>query len=276
MKKLIKCSRISSVISVIFWCTSILVIFNSCSQKSKVIKGESAYTRGARISYDKAMDAFEDEAFIEAEKQFNIVKNKYPYSKYATLSELRIADCHFESGNYIETIDAFEMFIKFHPNNEEIPYALFKIGMAHYNQIPSELWFLLPPQHEKEQISTVRTVESMQYLLNKFPKSKYTKQAKEKLAECRRKLADHEIYVANFYLKRKHYKAVINRLNYLLEKYSNLGLDEEAMYKILYSNLKLGNKDEADKYLKLLNNKFPDSKFTVLAKKNFNTVKLND
>ena len=50
-------------------------------------------------------------------------------------AELRIADAYFESERYIEASAAYSDFRKLHPVHQKAPYALYRMGLASYNQI---------------------------------------------------------------------------------------------------------------------------------------------
>ena len=56
-----------------------------------------------------------------------------------------------------------------------------------------------------------------------------SKTARTRIKECRQKLAQHELYVAQFYFEREKFKGVVRRTNYLLGHYPNLGLDPQAL-----------------------------------------------
>ena len=69
------------------------------------------------------------------------IKSRFPYSKYAVLAELRLADAEFGAEQYLEAIDSYRLFIKFHPTHEMVAngYASFQIGEAYYKQLPRRL-----------------------------------------------------------------------------------------------------------------------------------------
>ena len=73
--------------------------------------------KNAQDTYEVAMEDLQDGLFPEAISGFTELKTKYPYSKYAALADLRIADTHFERAKYVEAIDAYRAFLKFHPGS---------------------------------------------------------------------------------------------------------------------------------------------------------------
>jgi outer membrane protein assembly factor BamD len=206
--------------------------------------------------YAQAMEDLDDGLYPEALRGFNDVKAKFPYSKFAALSDLRVADTHLERGKQLEAIDAYRNFLKFHPNHEESSYAMLKIGDSYYDQIPTDWWFL-PPSAEKDQGNTKLAIAAYRDMIARYPNDKLAAESKQKLDECRRKLADHEMYVARFYFERDRYKAAAARAEGLLDTYAGLGLDEEALWIAGMSRFQTGEKDMARRALKKLVAEFP-------------------
>ena len=56
------------------------------------------------------------------------IKNKFPYSNYATEAQLKIADVYYMQESYGEAAVAYEAFRDLHPKHEKVPYAMFRIG----------------------------------------------------------------------------------------------------------------------------------------------------
>lgn len=208
--------------------------------------------------YDVGMEDLNDGLYPEAISGFTDLKTKYPYSKYAALADLRIADTHFERGKFVEAIDAYRTFLKFHPNHSEAPYAMFRIGEANYEQIPTNWWFL-PPGAEKDQGSTKLAITAYRDMLARYPDADAASDARKRLDECRRKLADHELYVARFYYDRDRYKAASGRAEFLLKNYSGLGLDSEALLLVARSKRALNDYDGARDAATKLKTEHPES-----------------
>lgn len=208
--------------------------------------------------YAYALEDLEDGLYPEALQQFAVLKSKFPYSKFAALADLGIADVSFERGLYIEAVDAYRNFLKYYPQHEKASYAMYKISASYKEQIPEDYWFL-PPSAEKDQASTRLAISAYKDMLARFPASDETEQAQEDLKQCRRGLADHEMYVAEFYFSRERWKAAAMRAEGLVRDYSGLGLDSRALLIAAESRFNLAEWAEATKSAAQLQNEFPDS-----------------
>lgn len=192
---------------------------------------EVDYSVSAKQNYEKGLKKLEDESWVAAAKYFSFIKARFPYSKYATLAELRLADAEFGAGHYLQAIDSYKLFIKFHPTHEMVVngYAAFKIGESYVKQLPSD-WFILPPSYEKDQSATQDAHRELTKFVKKYPNSSYASEAKELLDKVDRKLAEHEMYVARFYWERDRPMGTVLRLRRLLDRHADVGFDAEALY----------------------------------------------
>ena len=159
------------------------------------------YSLTAKQNYEKGLAELKDENYPEAQKYFQFVKQKYPFSKYAVLAELAVADSHFARGNYSEAIDSYKTFARLHPTHEKVEdgYVAFRIGESYFKDMPDDIW-LLPPSYEKDQSAVTDALRELGDFAKKFPDSTYLKQAEDLRRQVLQRLVDHEVYVARFYL----------------------------------------------------------------------------
>ncbi len=196
-------------------------------------KGTGAvdYSVSAQKNYDKGMKALETKDWIAATKYFGFIKSRFPYSKYAVLAELRLADAEFGAEQYLEAIDSYRLFIKFHPTHEMVAngYVAWRIGQSYYKQLPGDFW-LFPPSYEKDQSATEDCANELKGFLDKYRDSPYRDEAKKILVQVGKRLADHEWYVAKYYWDRGKPMGTVLRLRRLLERYRGVGYDVEALW----------------------------------------------
>ena len=138
------------------------------------------YSLTAKQNYEKGLAELKDENFPEAQKYFQFVKQKYPFSKFAVLAELGIADTQFARGNYTEAIDSYKSFARLHPTHEKVEdgYVAFRICESYFKDMPEDVW-LLPPSYEKDQSAIIDAQREIDDFRKKFPTSPYMKKADE-------------------------------------------------------------------------------------------------
>jgi len=192
-----------------------------------------------------------DERYEEALRRYTEVKNKFPYSNYATKAELAIADVYFKQESYPEAQVSYQSFLELHPKHPQTDYVMFRIGLSYFNQLPSTL--------DRDLTVAQDVIRSFDDLMKRFPNSQYINEAAEKKLETLKMLAGKEEYIASFYFKRDMFDSALGRYENLLSKYPNLGFDEKGLYGAAVSASKIGDAFKAKKYLTELVAKYPRS-----------------
>ncbi|MCX5743799.1 MAG: outer membrane protein assembly factor BamD [Proteobacteria bacterium] len=236
-----------------------LAVVPACGGKTGT--GTVEYSVSAQKNYEKGLKQLESKDWVAASKYFGFIKSRFPYSKFAVLAELRLADAEFGAEQYLESIDSYRLFIKFHPTHEMVVngYASFRIGEGYYKQLPTDFW-LFPPSFEKDQSSTEDAANELKAYLDKYKDSPYRPQAKEILVKVGQKLADHEWYVARYYWDRGKPMGTVLRLRRLLERYRGVGYDEEALWLLGRAYVAVDMGDRARNAWQELVAKHPNSK----------------
>ncbi|MCP3874859.1 MAG: outer membrane protein assembly factor BamD [Desulfobacteraceae bacterium] len=161
--------------------------------------------------------------YKDAIKAYTDLKDWYPFSKYAILAELKIADAHFNLEEYDEAIFAYEEFEKMHPKNEAIPYVIYQTGLCWFKQLDTV---------DRDHTPAKNSLIQFNRLINQFPSDEYAKKSKPNIKTCLDNISGHELYVANWYMKTKKYKAALKRYEYLVENYPDSKESQEALNKI--------------------------------------------
>lgn len=213
----------------------------------------------AKQNYDRGLEELKKENYIEAVRYFSYVKQKFPFSKYAGQAELALADTEFARNNYQEAIDSYKSFARLHPTHEKVEdgYTAFRIAECYVKEMPDD-WFILPPAYEKDQSSVRDALREIDSARDKFPNSPYLKQATEYRRQVLRRLIEHEVYVARFYLGRGHPKAAILRIEGALRRYPDSGQEGELMITLGETNLDLGNPARAKQVFERVVSEFGD------------------
>ena len=204
------------------------------------------YSLTAKQNYDKGVAELKSENYQEASRYFSFVRQKFPFSKYAVLAELALADTQYERGNYQEAIDAYKNYVRLHPTHEKVEdgYVAFRICQCYVKEMPDD-FFLVPPAYEKDQTAVHDALRELNDFVDKYPDSTYMKQAQEDRREVLRRLIEHEVYVARFYLDRDSPQAAILRLEGALRRYPDSGREAELLLALGETQLQMGHAEKA-------------------------------
>lgn len=216
----------------------------------------------AKQLYKRASKALENTRFEVAIQYFHILESRYPFSPYALQAQLDLAYAYYRHKKPEEAISEAERFIRFNPTHENVDYAYYIKAMANFVQNVSlfERWIPHNSANFNQKPLQDSFIDFMQ-LVRKFPNSKYAPDARQRMIFLKHKLAEHEITVARYYLRRQAWVAAVNRANHVLRSFDDTPFNEDALEIIArsYRGLKLAEPEQDA--LKILRQNFPDNEY---------------
>lgn len=192
------------------------------------------------------------------------IKSRDLTKKYAPLAQLRIADSHTREGDPDLAVEEYRKFIDIYPEHRYASYAQFQIAMIYFNQIEGA---------DRGYGGASKALEEFQKLKRKFPRNPYRDIIEVRIEKAKNLMAEHEFLVGTFYYKKDAYSAAIKRFHSILQKYPEFKQEAGVLYHLAMSYKKSGDKDNAEKYFKLLIEKHPKNSLVPQAKKKLASVK---
>lgn len=245
-------------------CLALCVGLAACATE-KPPESPLHYTENAKKAYEEALNAYFDRDWEYANQLFQDVKRKWGYSRYARLAELRLADAAYHQEKYAEAVGMYKAFVSDYPNDPEVEYARFRIAKGEFSQSGGNA--LQPPLEERD-LSNIRDAHvALRAIVADYPSSKYRHEVDYMLEVVTGLLVRHELYVARFYLRRDNFDAAVARCEYALKNFEDSGLEPEALTLLGETYLKMKDLEKARVVLEAVLRKYPDSAFTVPAKR---------
>ena len=118
---------------------------------------------------------------------------------------------------------------------------------------------------DRDQSFARQALAQFQIVVKTMPDSTYAEDAGAKAAICRRRLAEKEMYVGNFYFARAEYGAAVNRFNAVLKEYPGIGLDDEALYYKGEALWRLEQRQASAEAFERIVREFPESSYAPQA-----------
>ncbi|SMM99118.1 Competence lipoprotein comL precursor [uncultured Candidatus Thioglobus sp.] len=190
--------------------------FDDDNQRESITKGWSPKT-----FFDQAKEEASSGSSDSAIQLFEQLQAAYPGSKYALQAKLEIAYTLYKQEEYDPAISRLNDYIKLYPEHFSTPYAYFLRGVISEGKSRSILDDYITDNAQRDVDSVRNAFNYYLTLIDKFPKSEYTEEAKSRLIVLRNILARHELFVAIYYSKRKANISAVNRTKYIIEKYPN-------------------------------------------------------
>ncbi|MFZ5470445.1 MAG: outer membrane protein assembly factor BamD [Myxococcota bacterium] len=240
----------------LFGCLAVTVATGCKTTDTGTELTEPDYASDAETNLAQGNEALESKNFLDAERYFEYVRSKYPFLEASKHATLRLADLDFERERYLEARDRYRSFVKLYPTHPKVDYAAFRAALTHYKDMPSD-FFLLPRPKQKDQAEVKSTLAAMQDFVRNFPKSPFVEEAQKLVDESRRRLAEHEMSVAEFYRDQKRWPGVVGRYKKVVAEYSGVGFDEEALFGLYEAYLQLNDSAQAKKTLETIVERLP-------------------
>ncbi|MGL5361439.1 MAG: outer membrane protein assembly factor BamD [Bosea sp. (in: a-proteobacteria)] len=185
-----------------------------------------------------------------ANKRFDEVERQAPFSPYSRRGLLLTAYSNYEASKWDDAISAARRFLAQNPASPDASYAHYIMAMSYYNQIPDV---------NRDQERTEKALASMQELLERYPKSEYVADVREKILVARDQMAGKEMGIGRFYLEKRNYAGAVNRFRDVVGKYQTTRHVEEALMRLTEAYMAMGITNEAQTAAAILGHNFPDS-----------------
>lgn len=177
-------------------------------------------------------------------------------------AQLDLAYAYWKSGEKAQALATLDRFIKVNPSSPGLDYALFLRGVVNFNDNLGLFGFLAGQNlSERDQQASRDAYQSFKQLTEQFPKSRYAEDARTRMDYIVNTLAEGEVHVARYYLKRHAYLAAANRAQQAVQSYPQAPAGEEALHIMVEAYGRLGLAALRDDALRVLKTNFPQSAF---------------
>jgi len=200
--------------------------------------------------YNEAYDKFAAQKYKESVKDFEEVERQHPSSEWAINAQVMSGYASYQAQDYDTGIATLERFVKLYPSNESTPYAYYLIALCYYEQISDV---------GRDQKVTEQAMQALREVVRRFPDTEYARDSKIKLDLTQDHLAGKEMEIGRYYLRHDDYLAAINRFRFVVENFQTTSHVPEALHRLVECYLKLGVRDEAQRYAAVLGHNFPGS-----------------
>ncbi len=210
--------------------------------------------------YAKASRALKTGDYEGAVQGFETLEARYPFGSYSEQAKLEAAYAYYKYGEQESSIATIDRYLQLHPRGENVDYALYLKGLASLKRGSSltDDFVRQRDMARRDQGALQLAYSSFSELVRRFPQSKYVEESQQRLLEIRNLMAEHELYVAQYYMKRGAWIAAANRAQMLLERYNGAPAMPEALKIMVRAYTQLGLTDLAADARKVLELNYPD------------------
>ena len=223
-------------------------------------KGDPKKDWTAQEYYNAAKQEFDNHNWDAAIKLYEALEAKYPFGRFAQQAQIEVAYSYYKQGETASAITALEKFIKLHPNHQNLDYALYLKALVNFREDLGPLTRvpgLAQDLADRDPKSARESFEAFKELVTRFPESRYSDDARKRMAYLVNALARHEINVARYYLARGAYLAAANRAQDAITKFPTAPNKREALDIMVEAYDRMGLVDLRDDARKVIARNYP-------------------
>ena len=183
------------------------------------------------VLYDRASNYLAGGDFNNAVRFYEALEARYPFAPEARQARLDIMYAYYKSGQVESAVDSAEQFIRENPTHPRVDYAWYIQGLVYFERTPN--------------------------LIERYPQSDYVHDARRRMIFLRNRLADYEVHVADYYLRRRAYVAALNRARFCIENYDGAPAVRQAVDVMISAYEGMGLTDLAEQSRQVYALNFP-------------------
>jgi len=220
---------------------------NKQQQSSPEVLYKTAHTRLMAYDYNAAIKSYEQ------------LTARFPFTDEARQARLDLIYAYYRQGEGESATDAAETFIRENPAHPRVDYAWYVKGLVDFERTPNALERLFHADLTQRPPTTARKAfDSFKTVVEQYPKSAYAYDARQRMIYLRNRLADYDVHVAEYYLRRGAYVASAQRATHAIEQYDGAPAVRDALAILITAQTRLGLKERADQAKQVYDANFPN------------------
>jgi outer membrane protein assembly factor BamD len=237
---------------------ALLISTTGCSSFSKD-EAKTADNWSVERIYSEAKAALDAEDYISALAHYSQLEARFPFGQYAQQALIESAYAHYKSDEPETALATIDRFIRVYPLNENMHYALYIRALINFTRDIGLLEKYIPrDESQRDPGAALLALNDFKTLVNRFPSSKYSEDAAQRIVYLRNRLAQHEVNVAHYYMRRGSYVAAANRGKYVVENYPRTPAMPEALLMMAKAYKVLELNELSEDSLRILKLNYPD------------------
>lgn len=237
---------------------SLLFVFfvAGCAGNEERVKAEENWS--VERIYAEAKSALNAADYRTAIQYYEQLEARFPFGEYAQQALLESAYAQYKSDEPETAIATLDRFMRVYPLNDNMDYAIYLRGMVNFNRDIGLIEKYVPrDESQRDPGSATQALEGFNELVERFPDSKYADDAAQRIVHLRNRLAQYEVNVANYYMRRTSYMAAANRGRYVIENYPRTPAMPDALVVMAKAYKVMGLEDLSSDAMRVLELNYP-------------------
>lgn len=239
-------------------CLALLFLVAGCGSTPSQYDETAGWS--AQKIYAEAREEMRGGGWERAIKLLETLEAKFPFGRFAQQAQIDTAYSYWKSNQHASALAACDRFIKLYPNHTNLDYVLYLKGLINFNEDLGLLGKISKQDPtERDNRAAKDAFDTFKLLLARYPESKYAEDSRLRLRYLVYALAQYEVHVARYYVRRGALLAAANRAQYAIATYPDTPAQEEALFIMYRSYDLMGMADLRDDAKRVLDRNFPNS-----------------
>lgn len=239
----------------------LLLAIGGCASTKKPDKlTQELLSQPKEVLFQKGKALIEKKRYDMGRKYLNFVFETYPNDPLGRQALLLAADSFFRQGGtsgYTEARFRYRDYLNRYPGTPQRDYARYQFAVCSDKEHEDP---------EKDQTSTREALEQYQALIREYPDSSYVTPARERIRRLLDVLAEHDLRIGVFYMRKGSSVAALGRFATVEEAYPEFKGRDKLFFYYAETLGRLGRLGEATRYYQRIIEEFPDSPFARRAR----------
>jgi outer membrane protein assembly factor BamD len=207
----------------------LMVLLLGLAACGKSVRDDEVETLPVDKLYDAAKTSLTNGNYDRAQRYFKRLIARFPFGEYTDKSEQNLAFAQYKMGQSDEALSTINRFIKQHPTHANVDYAYYLRGLINFDRKTGFFARYLPEDIGRDNGTAKQAFLDFAELLKRFPDSKYSPDARQRMLYLRNSLAAAELNVARYYFRRGAYIGAANRAKNVIETYQQTPQAADAL-----------------------------------------------
>jgi outer membrane protein assembly factor BamD len=206
----------------------------------------------ASALYKAARDALDSSDYSTAITRYNLIATRYPFTDYATQAQMEKVYALYRNYQQDDALAEADRFLREHPRHPSADYVQYLKGLSNFDREGGLAGFLGIDTARQDVSYSHKSFDDFSLLVQKYPNSRYAGDARERMVYLRNRIAQHEMYVVDYYMRRGAYIAAAKRAETIVAEYPGAPSTLEALRSMKTAYTEMGLTDQAADAGKLL------------------------
>ncbi len=204
---------------------TLLLALAGCSREKSEDEGP-----GPEELYESARKSLLSKNYEGAIATYRTLTVRYPFGRHAEQALLDMAYAQHKARQPEAAGASLDRFLRTYPTHPNVDYAWYLKGLVHYDQTMGLMRTLFPEQvKDRDQQSAHESFRNFQELIRRHPDSRYVPDARQRMVFLRNVMAEYELTVGEYYLRRGANIAAVNRARFIIENYPGAPATVDAL-----------------------------------------------